>query len=61
MEMRRLLVAALSVCSVVLSLGQPVPYQEEYFDQTLDHFNFISYGDKTFKQRYLLQGNGGVK
>ncbi|KAK6196060.1 hypothetical protein SNE40_001356 [Patella caerulea] len=32
-----------------------VPYKEQYFDQTIDHFNFVSYGQKTFKQRYLLQ------
>ncbi|XP_050404113.1 dipeptidyl peptidase 2 isoform X2 [Patella vulgata] len=32
-----------------------VPYKEQYFDQTIDHFNFVSYGQQTFKQRYLLQ------
>ncbi|WAR30766.1 BETA-like protein [Mya arenaria] len=31
------------------------PYVEKHYDQHLDHFNFISYGEKTFKQRYLMQ------
>ncbi|XP_028989253.1 dipeptidyl peptidase 2 isoform X2 [Betta splendens] len=29
-------------------------YMEKYFTQTLDHFNFNSMGNGTFKQRYLI-------
>ncbi|XP_033111477.1 dipeptidyl peptidase 2-like, partial [Anneissia japonica] len=28
-------------------------YNTKYFDQTIDHFNFASYGSQTFKQKYL--------
>ena len=30
-------------------------YQTEYFDQPIDHFDFVR-GAKTFKQRYLISG-----
>ncbi|KAJ7369590.1 Kinesin-like protein kif13b [Desmophyllum pertusum] len=33
-----------------------VPYKTAYFEQNLDHFNFVQ--DKTFKQRYLYTGSG---
>ena len=29
-------------------------FQEEYFDQLIDHFNFNSHGNQTYKQRYLI-------
>ena len=59
MEFCRLLVSViLMACFWNVIAGQIVPYQEKYFDQTLDHYNFISYGDRTFKQRYLMLGNG---
>lgn len=29
-------------------------FQEKYFDQFIDHFNFRSNGDNTYKQRYLI-------
>lgn len=32
------------------------PYKESYFDQFIDHFNFLSFGQQTFKQRVLTQG-----
>ena len=34
--------------------GATVPYNTAYFEQKLDHFNFVQ--DKTFKQRYLYTG-----
>ncbi|KFM61020.1 Dipeptidyl peptidase 2, partial [Stegodyphus mimosarum] len=30
-----------------------VNYKEDYFDQKVDHFNYLSTGNLTFKQRYL--------
>nr|XP_006640629.1 PREDICTED: dipeptidyl peptidase 2 isoform X1 [Lepisosteus oculatus] len=33
---------------------QPPQLREKYFQQTLDHFNFNSYGNGTFLQRYLI-------
>ncbi|XP_022094625.1 dipeptidyl peptidase 2-like [Acanthaster planci] len=30
------------------------PYKTMYFDQIIDHFNFKTYGNQTFKQRYLV-------
>ncbi|XP_052789673.1 dipeptidyl peptidase 2-like [Mya arenaria] len=40
---------------VAFASCQSPPYVEKHYDQHLDHFNFISYGEKTFKQRYLMQ------
>ena len=36
-----------------------VPYQENWIDQNVDHFNFYStvYGKTTYKQKYLVQGD----
>ena len=31
-------------------------FQEEYFDQFIDHFNFNSHGNQKYKQRYLITG-----
>ena len=61
MAVRRLLGAVLTVSLLKLSTGQVFPYKEEFFDQTIDHFNFVSYGDKTFKQRYLFQGKASIQ
>lgn len=35
---------------------QSVPYTAGYIDQYVDHYNFAKFGNKTFKQRYLIQG-----
>uniref|UniRef100_A0A8W8KV34 Uncharacterized protein n=1 Tax=Magallana gigas TaxID=29159 RepID=A0A8W8KV34_MAGGI len=35
--------------------AQTVPFKELYIDQYVDHFNFVSYGESIFKERYLLQ------
>lgn len=34
---------------------QSVPYTAGYIDQYVDHYNFAKFGNKTFKQRYLIQ------
>ena len=38
--------------------GATVPYKTAYFDQNLDHFNFVQ--DKMFKQRYLYTGRSAL-
>ncbi|KAL5012313.1 hypothetical protein ScPMuIL_010864 [Solemya velum] len=49
----------LSTCCILVALvafvSCQVPYVEKYFDQYLDHFNYMSNGQKTYKQRYLIQ------
>jgi len=45
--------ALLVLWSISLA-GASVPYKTSYFEQNLDHFNFVQ--DKTFKQRYLFTG-----
>ncbi|XP_078472102.1 dipeptidyl peptidase 2 [Lampetra planeri] len=55
-----LLLCALSACALPAGAaalpfpGSSVQLQVRYFDQILDHFNFNSQGDKTYKQRYLV-------
>ena len=36
------------------SVVAQVPYSSDYFEQKVDHFNFVE--DATFKQRYLFTG-----
>ncbi|KAK7933254.1 hypothetical protein WMY93_004150 [Mugilogobius chulae] len=36
------------------------PLMEKYFTQTMDHFNFNSMGNATFRQRYLITVYGGM-
>ena len=36
-------------------LAEPM-FEEKYFDQIIDHLNFNSHGNKTYKQRYLITG-----
>lgn len=48
------------VCFVLFSLffasaNKDVPYVEIYFEQFVDHFNFVSFHQQTFKQRVLIQ------
>lgn len=46
------------ICLLTIVSGQNVPpFKELYFDQYVDHFNFLSFGQQTFKQRILIQGN----
>lgn len=49
--MEFLIVAIGILCVVPPTLG--TNYREKYFDQKIDHFNFVDYGGQTFKQRYL--------
>uniref|UniRef100_K1PUR0 Dipeptidyl-peptidase 2 n=1 Tax=Magallana gigas TaxID=29159 RepID=K1PUR0_MAGGI len=44
------------VClTLIFTNAQTVPFKELYIDQYVDHFNFVSYGETIFKERYLLQ------
>ncbi|XP_063425123.1 dipeptidyl peptidase 2-like [Mytilus trossulus] len=44
------------VQTIVQGNGYKVqPYKESYFDQFVDHFNFLSFGQQRFKQRVLTQ------
>lgn len=45
---------ALLVLAFVSLAAATVPYETAYFEQNLDHFNFVQ--DKTFKQRYIYTG-----
>ncbi|GIX78186.1 dipeptidyl peptidase 2 [Caerostris extrusa] len=42
-------------CLFLVGISSAVHYEytEEYFDQKIDHFNFIAHGNETYKQRYL--------
>lgn len=62
---RRTTPSVLLLGLMLLSLGADQPsgqhstdpeYREYYFEQLLDHFNFESYGNKTFHQRFLMSG-----
>ena len=53
-ERNCLIVVCLSFLCACLA-GIP-PYKEQYFEQTIDHFNFKAYGNETYRQRYLIQG-----
>lgn len=42
-------------CGLPTASSQNMPYVETYFEQYVDHFNFLSYRQQTFKQRVLIQ------
>ena len=46
----------ISLNCMVITCAHSVPYKELYIDQYVDHFNFVSYGEFIFKERYLVQG-----
>ncbi|KAL8597508.1 hypothetical protein ACOMHN_047735 [Nucella lapillus] len=56
----------LLLLSTSVTLAAVYPYKEKYFNQIIDHFNFKSYGNQTYLQRYLVQdkwwsaGNGPI-
>ncbi|XP_022323407.2 dipeptidyl peptidase 2-like [Crassostrea virginica] len=45
----------ISLTCMVITCAHSVPYKELYIDQYVDHFNFVSYGEFIFKERYLVQ------
>jgi len=49
---------ALLVLSFVSLAGATVPYETAYFEQNLDHFNFVQVN--TFKQRYIYTGKSSL-
>ncbi|XP_060065701.1 dipeptidyl peptidase 2-like [Ylistrum balloti] len=48
-------IALVLLCLCEYSFSNKGDYKEKFFDQYIDHFNFVSYGEKTYKQRYLIQ------
>ena len=57
-ETKKIMACVLNFVLLVLafasSAGATVPYGTAYFEQNLDHFNFVQV--KTFKQRYIYTG-----
>ena len=49
---------ALLVLSFISLAGATVPYETAYFEQDLDHFNFVQVN--TFKQRYIYTGKSSL-
>lgn len=44
------------ISSLFVIVGATVPYKTAYFEQDLDHFNFVQANKVTFKQRYIYTG-----
>ncbi|GFO09606.1 dipeptidyl peptidase 2 [Plakobranchus ocellatus] len=47
-----------SICILLVLVNVALadfPYKEDVYVQYIDHYNLVSYGDQTFKQRYLYQ------
>ncbi|ELU17643.1 hypothetical protein CAPTEDRAFT_152094 [Capitella teleta] len=61
MATSRILIACLAIIaeflSIPLTASAQTPYKEQFFEQTIDHFNsyWAQYGKRTYKQRYLIQ------
>ena len=51
---KRNMAVSLAILAFFSFAGATVPYKTAYFEQNLDHFNFVQ--DITFKQRYLYTG-----
>ncbi|KAG8196152.1 hypothetical protein JTE90_007884 [Oedothorax gibbosus] len=57
------------LCLLSLYVGssaEDYSYVESYYDQKIDHFNFLAHGNETYKQRFLYndtwwdQGSGPI-
>nr|XP_054769838.1 dipeptidyl peptidase 2-like [Lytechinus pictus] len=57
MEWPKQMMLLICLVSVWMCSAIPIPrypYKEKYFDQSIDHFNLESYGQRTYRQRYFV-------